>query len=63
MRRTLTAPELRHQTTPRRPIPVVDGVKYNIGAIFRLCDACLVQVETGRSEEMANVALAGSRAI
>jgi tRNA(Leu) C34 or U34 (ribose-2'-O)-methylase TrmL len=54
MRRALTIPELRRNKTgrdefltrPRRPITVVlDGVtqNYNIGAIFRLCDAFLVQ--------------------
>ncbi len=54
MRRALTTPELRRAkasrdeflTRPRRPITVVlDGVtqNYNIGAIFRLCDAFLVQ--------------------
>jgi tRNA G18 (ribose-2'-O)-methylase SpoU len=50
MRRPLTTDELRSGKSarteflaqPRRPITVVlDGVKqnYNIGAIFRLCDA------------------------
>ena len=54
MRRALTTPELRRTkltrdeflALPRRPITVVlDGVtqNYNIGAIFRLCDAFLVQ--------------------
>ena len=54
MRRALTTPELRRTKPtrdefllrPRRPITVVlDGVtqNYNIGAIFRLCDAFLVQ--------------------
>ena len=54
VRRALTTPELRRAkltrdeflVRPRRPITVVlDGVKqnYNIGAIFRLCDAFLVQ--------------------
>ena len=54
MRRALTTPELRQTkstrdeflTQPRRPITVVlDGVtqNYNIGAVFRLCDAFLVQ--------------------
>ncbi len=54
MRRALTTPELRRDkiardeflTRPRRPITVVlDGItqNYNIGAIFRLCDAFLVQ--------------------
>ena len=54
MRRALTTPELRNSkptrdqflARPRRPITVVlDGVtqNYNIGAIFRLCDAFLVQ--------------------
>ena len=54
MRRALTTPELRgaklsrHEflARPRRPITVVlDGVtqNYNIGAIFRLSDAFLVQ--------------------
>ncbi len=54
MRRALTTPELRLSkvtreeflTRPRRPTTVVlDGVSqsYNIGAIFRLCDAFLVQ--------------------
>ncbi len=54
MRRALTTPELRHKkltrdeflSRPRRPIRVVlDGVtqNYNVGAIFRLCDAFLVQ--------------------
>jgi tRNA G18 (ribose-2'-O)-methylase SpoU len=54
IRRSLTTPELRSDKTareeflarPRRPITVVlDGVRqnYNIGAIFRLCDAFLVQ--------------------
>ncbi len=54
MRRALTTPELRRDkptrdqflAQPRRPITVVlDGVSqnYNIGAIFRLCDAFLVQ--------------------
>jgi tRNA G18 (ribose-2'-O)-methylase SpoU len=54
MRRALTTPELRAAkptrdeflAQPRRPITVVlDGVtqNYNIGAIFRLCDAFLVQ--------------------
>lgn len=54
MRRALTAPELRRNkptrdefvARPRRPITVVlDGVRqnYNIGAVFRLCDAFLVQ--------------------
>jgi tRNA(Leu) C34 or U34 (ribose-2'-O)-methylase TrmL len=53
-RRALTTPELRtskstrdeFRARPRRPIRVVlDGVSqnYNIGAIFRLCDAFLVQ--------------------
>ena len=53
MRRVLTRPELRRAKSgrdaflgqPRRPITVVlDGVagNYNIGAIFRLCDAFLV---------------------
>ncbi len=53
MRRPLTTPELRSNkiareeflTRPRRPITVVlNGVtqNYNIGAIFRLCDAFLV---------------------
>ncbi len=54
MRRALTAAELRCSKAtrdafllrPRRPITVVlDGVSqnYNIGAIFRLCDAFLVE--------------------
>ena len=54
MRRALTTPELRatkltrdeFHARLRRPITVVlDGVaqNYNIGAIFRLCDAFLVQ--------------------
>jgi tRNA G18 (ribose-2'-O)-methylase SpoU len=54
MRRSLTTSELRATKPtrdefllrPRRPITVVlDGVSqnYNIGAIFRLCDAFLVQ--------------------
>jgi tRNA G18 (ribose-2'-O)-methylase SpoU len=54
MRRALKTPELRvakgardkFLMRPRRPITVVlDGVtqNYNIGAIFRLCDAFLVQ--------------------
>jgi len=54
MRRALTTFELRRNkiareeflTLPRRPITVVlDGVtqNYNIGAVFRLCDAFLVQ--------------------
>jgi tRNA G18 (ribose-2'-O)-methylase SpoU len=54
MRRPLTTSELRRTkitreeflARPRRPITVVlDGVtqNYNIGAIFRLCDAFLVQ--------------------
>ena len=54
MRRALTTPELRTSKStrdeflarPRRPITVVlDGVmqNYNIGAIFRLCDAFLEQ--------------------
>jgi tRNA G18 (ribose-2'-O)-methylase SpoU len=54
MRRALTTLELRHNkltrdeflTRPRRPITLVlDGVtqNYNIGAIFRLCDAFLVR--------------------
>jgi tRNA G18 (ribose-2'-O)-methylase SpoU len=54
VRRALTTSELRCNkasrdeflTQPRRPITVVlDGVSqnYNIGAIFRLCDAFLVQ--------------------
>jgi tRNA G18 (ribose-2'-O)-methylase SpoU len=54
MRRALTTPELHRTkpsrdqflTQPRRPITVVlDGVtqNYNIGAIFRLCDAFLAQ--------------------
>ncbi len=54
MRRALTTAELRHSKAtrdeflirPRRPITVVlDGVSqnYNIGAIFRLCDAFLVE--------------------
>jgi tRNA (guanosine-2'-O-)-methyltransferase len=54
MRRALTTPELRATkppraqflAQPRKPITVVlDGVNqnYNIGAIFRLCDAFLVQ--------------------
>ncbi len=54
MRRALTTPELRDTkptrdeflAKPRRPITVVlDGVRqnYNIGAIFRLCDAFLVR--------------------
>jgi tRNA (guanosine-2'-O-)-methyltransferase len=54
MRRALTTPELRvakltrdeFLARPRIPITVVlDGMSqnYNIGAIFRLCDACLVQ--------------------
>jgi tRNA G18 (ribose-2'-O)-methylase SpoU len=54
MRRALTTSELRHTkatrdeflSRPRRPITVVlDGVtqNYNIGGIFRLCDAFLVQ--------------------
>src|SRR5690242_20594102 len=54
MRRALTTAELRASkltrdeflARPRRPITVVlDGVtqNYNIGAIFRLCDAFLVQ--------------------
>ncbi len=54
MRRALTTPELRDTklsrdrflARPRRPITVVlDGVSqnYNIGAIFRLCDAFLVR--------------------
>ena len=54
MRRALTTPELRRTKAtrdqfllrPRRPITVVlDGVthNYNIGAVFRLCDAFLVQ--------------------
>ncbi|MDR3413463.1 MAG: TrmH family RNA methyltransferase [Formivibrio sp.] len=54
MRRALTTTELRRTkiarnqflARPRRPITVVlDGVtqNYNIGAIFRLCDAFLVQ--------------------
>jgi tRNA G18 (ribose-2'-O)-methylase SpoU len=54
MRRPLTTGELRSDkgargeflARPRRPITVVlDGVKqnYNLGAIFRLCDAFLVE--------------------
>jgi tRNA G18 (ribose-2'-O)-methylase SpoU len=54
MRRPLTTAELRSGKSvrgdflarPRRPITVVlDGVRqnYNIGAIFRLCDAFLVE--------------------
>jgi tRNA G18 (ribose-2'-O)-methylase SpoU len=54
MRRALTTPELRISKStrdeflarPRRPITVVlDGVgqNYNIGFIFRLCDAFLVR--------------------
>jgi tRNA (guanosine-2'-O-)-methyltransferase len=54
VRRALTTPELRRTKStrdefllrPRRPITVVlDGVtqNYNISAIFRLCDAFLVQ--------------------
>jgi tRNA (guanosine-2'-O-)-methyltransferase len=54
MSRALTTVELRRTKAtrdkflahPRRPITVVlDGVAqdYNIGAIFRLCDAFLVQ--------------------
>jgi tRNA G18 (ribose-2'-O)-methylase SpoU len=54
MARALTKPELRRNkiardeflTRPRRPITVVlDGVtqNHNIGAVFRLCDAFLVQ--------------------
>src|SRR5689334_7164068 len=54
MRRALTTAELRHNKLtrdefflrPRRPITVgLDGVtqNYNIGAIFQLCDAFLVQ--------------------
>jgi len=54
MRRALTTSDLRRTkatreeflSRPRRPITVVlDGVSqnYNIGAIFRLCDAFLVQ--------------------
>ena len=54
MRRALTTLELHHSKPtrdeflirPRLPITVVlDGVSqnYNIGAIFRLCDAFLVQ--------------------
>ncbi len=54
MRRALTTTELRRAkgcrdeffARPRRPMTVVlDGVtqNYNIGAIFRLCDAFLVQ--------------------
>jgi SpoU rRNA Methylase family len=54
MRRALTTAELRRKKVtrdeflgrPRRPITIVlDGVSqnYNIGAIFRLCDAFLVQ--------------------
>jgi tRNA G18 (ribose-2'-O)-methylase SpoU len=54
MRRALTTSDLRRAKAtraefllrPRRPITVVlDGVtlNYNIGAIFRLCDAFLVQ--------------------
>ncbi len=54
MRRALTTLELRRKKVtrdqflalPRRPITVVlDRViqNYNIGAIFRLCDAFLVQ--------------------
>ena len=54
MARALTTSELRRNkiardeflTRPRRPITVVlDGVtqNYNIGAIFRLCDAFLVR--------------------
>ncbi len=54
MRRALTTRELRRDkiargeflTRPRRPITVVlDGVtqNYNIGAIFPLCDAFLIQ--------------------
>jgi tRNA G18 (ribose-2'-O)-methylase SpoU len=54
MRRALTTPELRRAkltrdeflARPRIPITVVlDGVRqnYNVGAIFRLCDAFLVQ--------------------
>jgi hypothetical protein len=59
MRRALTTPKLRGVkptrdeffAQPRRPITVVfDGVsRYNIGAIFRLCDAFLVQeLDRGR---------------
>ena len=53
MRRALTTPELRRAkltrdeflAQPRRPITVVleGDQNYNIGAIFRLCDAFLVQ--------------------
>lgn len=54
MRRPLTTSELRQTKVgpdeflarPRRPITVIlDGVtrNYNIGAIFRLCDAFLVE--------------------
>jgi tRNA (guanosine-2'-O-)-methyltransferase len=54
MARALTKPELRRNkiardeflTRPRRPITVVlDGVtqNYNIGALFRLCDAFIVR--------------------
>ena len=53
MRRALTTPEQRRDKAsrdellrrPRRPITaVLDGVthNYNLGAIFRLCDASLV---------------------
>ncbi len=65
MTRALTTPELRRTkptrdaflARPRRPITVVlDGVtqNYNIGAIFRLCDAFLVQqlVICGRKLEL-----------
>ncbi len=54
MRQALTTAELRHDKAtreefldrPRRSITVVlDGLSqnYNMGAIFRLCDAFLVQ--------------------
>jgi tRNA G18 (ribose-2'-O)-methylase SpoU len=63
MRRALTTSDLRRTKAtrdefllrPRRPTTVVlDGVtqNYNIGAIFRLCDAFLVQVVCSAKVEL-----------
>jgi hypothetical protein len=62
MRRALTTPELRRAkltrdeflTRPRRPLTVVlDGVSqnYNIGTIFRLCDAFLAPAASDLQHE------------
>ena len=73
MRRALTTSDLRRTKAtrdefllrPRRPITVVlDGVtqNYNIGAIFRLCDAFLVQCGLQREGGIAQTQIVQAQA-